>query len=219
MLRFLAVLFAFAGPLAAAAVLSPAAAKERKPVVLIPFESERAVDRGDRALVSLNEDVTRLPAFRVVDLPVVDGRLGQHAKLDDVELYFPFGTIVIATAEFHRYRPALVASGQTLADPQPMLDPRYDRVAAFDRQLGRVCASETGYDGGRVEMRIHPASRMMSVVHVLPAKFRGPEAETPPSYRVISGLDMRFLKIKEPEAERLYGDCQRPAATKLTQKN
>src|SRR3546814_4060184 len=66
--------------------------------LLIPFENERATDRGDRALVSLNEDITRLPGFRVLELPVVDGRLGQHAKLDDVEIYFPFGTVEIGRA-------------------------------------------------------------------------------------------------------------------------
>src|SRR3546814_2521033 len=67
--------------LVAAGPLAPVLAKEpRRTMVLIPFENERATDRGDRALVSLNEDITRLPGFRVLELPVVDGRLGQHAK-------------------------------------------------------------------------------------------------------------------------------------------
>src|SRR3546814_4959947 len=86
--------------------------------------------------------------------------LCQHAKLDDVEIYFPFGTVVVATAEFNRYRPALVASGVTT--PELMLDPRYDRVREFDRQLGRVCASEADYDGNTIEMRINAANKMMS---------------------------------------------------------
>ncbi|MFC3677017.1 hypothetical protein [Ferrovibrio xuzhouensis] len=204
--------------LVAAGPLAPVLAKEpRRTMVLIPFENERATDRGDRALVSLNEDITRLPGFRVLELPVVDGRLGQHAKLDDVEIYFPFGTVVVATAEFNRYRPALVASGVTT--PESMLDPRYDRVREFDRQLGRVCASEADYDGNTIEMRINAANKMMSVVHVLPAKFRGPDAAASPSYRVVSGLDMRFLKMKEPSADDLYRKCLHPGGTRLTQKN
>lgn len=207
-----AAMLAAAGPLASAVAKEP-----RRPTVLIPFENERAADRGDRALVSLNEDITRVPGFRVLELPVVDGRLGQHAKLDDVEIYFPFGTVVTATAEFNRYRPAMVASG--VATPEPMLDPRYDRVQEFDRQLGHVCASEADYDGNKVEMRINHGNKMMSVVHVLPAKFRGPDASASPSYRVVSGLDMRFLKMKEPAADDLYRRCLHPGGTRLTQKD
>ena len=111
----------------------------------------------------------------------------------------------------------MVASGETT--PEPMLDPRYDRVREFDSQLGRICASEADYDGSTVEMRVNHANKMMSVVHVLPAKFRGPEATGNPSYRVVSALDMRFLRMKEPAAESLYRHCLRPAGTRLTQKD
>src|SRR3546814_4894900 len=67
---------------------------------------------------------------------------------------------------------ALVTGVQTCAlpicvtTPELMLDPRYDRVREFDRQLGRVCASEADYDGNTIEMRINAANKMMSVVHV-----------------------------------------------------
>ena len=216
--RFLSPAALAAIAMAASGPLAPAIAKEpRRPTVLIPFESERAAERGDRALVSLNEDVTRVPGFRVRELPIVDGRLGQHAMLDGVEIYFPFGTVVVATAEFNRYRPAMVASGDTT--PEPMLDPRYARVGEFDRQLGRVCASEADYSGNMVEMRINAANKMMSVVHVLPAKYAGPAAATSPSYRVVSSLDMRFLKIKEPVAADLYHQCLHPGGTRLTRKD
>jgi hypothetical protein len=218
MVRSILSLAALAALLAAAGPLASAVAKEtRRPMVLIPFENERAADRGDRALVSLNEDITRVPGFRVLELPIVDGRMGQHAKLDDVEIYFPFGTVVVATAEFNRYRPSLVASGETM--PEPMLDPRYDRVQEFDRQLGRICATEADYDGNTVEMRVNHANKMVSVIHVLPAKYRGPEAGMSPSYRVVSGLDMRFLKMKEPAADDLYRRCLHPGGTRLTQKD
>src|SRR3546814_4073950 len=67
--------------LVAAGPLAPVLAKEpRRTMVLIPLENERATDRGDRALVSLNEDITSLPGFRVLDMPADDGRLGQDRK-------------------------------------------------------------------------------------------------------------------------------------------
>lgn len=183
--------------------------KAAKPTAAVPFESERARDRGnDRGVIRLNEDVTRLPSYRVIELPVVDGRLGEHARLDDVEIFFPYGSIVVATAEFHKYRPALIASSTPNDLPDGVADPKYDRVKQFDRQLGKVCASDTTADGGKIEMRVGPEN-VLSVVHVMPAKYQGPTAEQNPSYRVVSGLEMRFLSFKEPEASRLHRMCQR----------
>lgn len=200
--------------------LPDALAKEpKKPTALIPFETERAKERGDRVLLNINEDITRVPGFRVLELPIVDGKIGEHARIDsNVEIYFPFGRIVVATAEFHKYRPALMASSDPSATVEIMPDPDYQRVAAFDRQLGKPCAIEILADGHEVEMRIN-ASRMMSVVHTMPARHPGPGADQSPSYRVVSGLEMRFLSQKEPMADRLYRQCQSPKGPKLTQKN
>lgn len=210
--------------LAAAAsiiAVAPAEAQSKKgakPTALIPFEAERAKERGDRNLIRLNDDITRMSSARVVELPVVDGRMGDHARLEDVEIFFPFGSIVLATAEFHKYRPALVASAAVTPLPDVSADPRYDRVKHFDHQLGKVCASEKLSDGQRIEMRISP-ERVLSLVHVTPAKFQGPTAADNPSYKVVSALEMRFLSFKEPDAERLYRQCQRPAGTKVSQKD
>lgn len=203
-----------------AAGLADAAAKEpKKPTALIPFETERAQERGDRVLLNINEDITRVPGFRVLELPIVDGKIGEHARLDsNVEIYFPFGRIVVATTEFHKYRPALMASSSPGAAADIMPDPNYHRVTTFDRHLGKPCAIEILADGQEVEMRISP-NRMMSVVHTMPAKYAGPTAEDSPSYRVVSGLEMRFLAQKAPMAERLYRQCQSPKGPKLTQKN
>jgi hypothetical protein len=190
--------------------------RAQKPTATVPFEAERAKERGnDRGIVRLNEDVTRLPSYRVIDLPVVDGRLGEHARLDDLEIFFPYGSIVIATAEFHRYRPALLASSETSDVPDGVADPKYDRVKSFDRQLGKVCASDQTADGGKIEMRISHEN-VLSVVHVSPAKYQGPTADRNPSYKVVSGLEMRFLSFKEPEATRLHRMCQRPGGTKVS---
>lgn len=197
-----------------------AEAKEpKKPTALIPFETERAQERGDRVLLNINEDITRVPGFRVLELPIVDGKIGEHARLDsNVEIYFPFGRIVVATTEFHKYRPALMASSSAVSAAEIMADPHYQRVKAFDRQLGKPCAIEILAEGHEVEMRIN-SSRMMSVVHTMPAKHPGPTAEESPSYKVISGLEMRFLALKEPMADRLYRQCQSPKGQKLTQKD
>jgi len=200
--------------------LGDAMAKEpKKPTALIPFETERAQERGDRVLLNINEDITRVPGFRVLELPIVDGKIGEHARVDrNVEIYFPFGRIVVATAEFHKYRPALMASSDPNATAEIMPDPNYQRVTAFDRQLGKPCAIEILAEGHEVEMRIN-SNRMMSVVHTMPAKYLGPTAQDSPSYRVVSGLEMRFLLHKEPIADRLYRQCQSPKGPKLTQKN
>lgn len=200
--------------------LSDAAAKEpKKPMALIPFEQERAQQRGDRVLINLNEDITRVPGFRVVELPIVDGKIGEHARLDDdVEIYFPFGRIVVSTIEFHKYRPALLASNNPTAGGEGQPDPDYVRVKSFDRHLGKPCAIEILPNGHEVEMRIRN-DRMMSIVHTMPARHIGPTSEQSPSYRVISGLEMRFLSLKEPMAEQLYGQCMRPKGQKVTQKN
>jgi len=191
--------------------------KAAKPTALIPFEMERAKERGERGahgLIRLNDDVARMSATRIIEMPVVDGRMGDHARLDNLELFFPYGSVVTATAEFHKYRPALLASSDNTV-PEFNPDPHYDRIRAFDSQLGKVCASEAMSDGRRVEMRISP-DRVMSVVHVMPAKYAGPTAQDNPSYKVVSGLEMRFLSFKEPEAERLYRQCQRPSGTKVS---
>ncbi|MCW0233792.1 MAG: hypothetical protein OJJ21_09360 [Ferrovibrio sp.] len=188
--------------------------KAAKPTALIPFEQDRAKERGDRGMIRLNDDVARMSASRIIEMPVVDGRMGDHARLDNLELFFPYGSVVTATAEFHKYRPALLASSDNKV-PEFNPDPHYDRIKTFDSQLGRVCATEAMNDGRRIEMRISP-DRVMSVVHVLPAKYAGPTAQDNPSYKVVSGLEMRFLSFKEPEAERLYRMCQHPSATKVS---
>lgn len=200
----------------AAGVASAQSKKAAKPTALIPFEIERAKERGGSAtgLIRLNDDVARMSATRIIEMPVVDGRMGEHARLDGVELFFPYGSVVTATAEFHKYRPALLAaSDNTVPEFNP--DPHYERVKTFDSQLGRVCATEQHPDGRRTEMRISP-DRVMSVVHVTPAKYAGPTSQDHPSYKVISGLEMRFLSFKEPEADRLYRQCQRPSGQKVS---
>ncbi|QDO99336.1 hypothetical protein FNB15_19555 [Ferrovibrio terrae] len=200
----------------AAGVASAQSKKAAKPTALIPFELERAKERGGSAsgLIRLNDDVARMSATRIIEMPVVDGRMGEHARLDNLELFFPYGSVVTATAEFHKYRPALLAaSDNTVPEFNP--DPLYDRVKTFDSQLGRVCATEQHSDGRRTEMRISP-DRVMSVVQVMPAKYAGPSSQEHPSYKVISGLEMRFLSFKEPEADRLYRQCQRPSGQKVS---
>lgn len=206
--------------LIAGSLSTDAAAQSRgakHPMAPIPFEQERASARGDRAVLLLNEDASRIPGHRIVELPIINGKMGEHARLDDsVEIFFPFGRILTATTEFHKYKPnplnAEASSDGIVSDAQP--DPRYTRVKQFDRMLGPVCASETNGDG-RVELRQHD-NNTLSLVRVLPAQVKGPTADEAPSYKVISSMEVRFLARQDPTADRLWSQCKRPAATKVT---
>lgn len=197
-----------------AVAATPAMAQKgpsKHPMAPIPFEQDRAKDRGDRALLQLNEDATRIPAHRIMELPIVNGKMGEHATLDDnVELYFPFGRILTAATEFHKYHPA--RSGSEGMGPEFLPNPKYDRVAQFDRALGKVCASER-LDGGngKIEMRVAP-NNSLSFVRVMPAPHRPAHEEDLVSYRVVSSMDVRYLARQEPDAERLFRRCQTNSA-------
>lgn len=183
--------------------VSPAAAAGRPAhqTALIPFEADRAKERGDRFQLKLNDDATLIPGHRIRSLPIVDGKLGEWAKLDGLDVYFPFGRIVRTQTEYHKFKPGM-------GEP----DPNYKQIAAFDKALGPVCATETS---GNVpaEMRINQ-DHVISLVQVLPIA----TADDGKSYRVVNTLEMRFLQ-DEPMADRLYRSCQsnsKPGPTIVT---
>lgn len=197
--------FAVSGIILAAA---PALAQKgpRHPTAPIPFEQERARERGDRAMLLLNEDASRIPGHRIVELPIINGKMGEQAKLDDnVEIFFPFGRILTATTEIHKYRPAGVKTEGM--GPEFLPDPRYNRVKNFDRALGVVCASER-VDGGPFKLELRRGSdQSLSLVRSIPAEYKPANDEDAVSYRVISSMDIRHLSRQEPEADRLYRRC------------
>lgn len=178
----------------------------RYPTALIPFEQERAQNRGDRATLLLNEDASRIPGHRIVELPVVNGKMGEHAKLDDgVDIFFPFGRILTATTELHKYKSLSLGNDREF---QP--DPRYKRVNQFDRALGHVCASERveGETPMKIELRMGE-NNSLSLVRVIPPEYKNPADSDAVSYRVTSAMEIRHLARQEPEAEKLYRNCLR----------
>lgn len=159
---------------------------DKKPRLTIPFEAERAAQRGDRNSLRLNDDATIIPRHRIVDLPVVNGRMGEWVTLDGVDLYFPDGRIVVARTEL-----------------QPS-QANYRHVTNFDAALGPVCASDP--NGGGTELRIN-RENAISVVQKVPAAQSGGQGEKAPAYRVTTVLDASWLRRSEPHAEPLYTSC------------
>lgn len=158
----------------------------KKAVVPIPFEVERAAERGDRAKVNLNDDATILPAKRIRKLPIIDGRMGEYIQLDGVTVYLPFGRVISATADF---QPNRINRGKS----EP--DPAYARVAKFDSALGPVCASE-----GNADMRIN-RNNAMSLVQTTE------DGGAKPSYRVETSLETKYFR--DPGlAGRLASSCR-----------
>ena len=213
-------LLGLAGSLVLAASFAPPAVAQQKgapkhPMALIPFESERAKERGDRALLQLNEDASRIPGHRIVELPIVNGKLGEHARLDDgVEIFFPFGRILTASTEYNKYR-VLPGAGDRPAEFMP--DPHFNRVKQFDAALGPVCASER--DGNsRVELRMG-SNNSVSLVRAMPPVETNPADKDAMSYRVVSAMDVRYIARQAPEAERLFRLCQKPVGERVSAKN
>ncbi len=183
-----------------AALARPARAAELGP--LIPFEAERAALRGDHRLLRLNEDSSAIPARRIIDLPVINGRMGDHAKLDGgLLLYFPYGNIVSAETDFRQYRP-------DPANPTHwMRDPAFARVAEFDRVLGPICASTGNAAAAQshAELRLHRPDHLISfVTEQRLAATAGAPANT--LYRIISVTDVREL-LDQPVAADLAYHC------------
>ena len=190
----LIALIALAGP--------TLAGDKQRPGPPIPFENDRAKLRGDRILLKLNDDASVIPGHRIEALPVVDGKIGDRAKLDGkLEIYFPYGRIVTAETEFSPYRK--VSGSADRFEP----DPSYREVATFDNVLGPVCARATDVQGsgGEVSMRIG-AQHVISLVHMDPV-LDGPAASIGQKrYRVVSAMDIRNLKA-DPQAALLYAFC------------
>lgn len=171
---------------------------DKKPRITIPFEAERAVLRGDRNALRLNDDATIIPRHRIVDLPVVNGRMGEWVTLDGVDLYFPDGRIVVARTEFQPLRSIAGDAARLEADPN------YRHVTSFDAALGPVCARDP--NGGGTELRISRDHAISVVQKVTAAHSNGQGAEIP-AYRVTTVLDANWLRRSEPHAEPLYASC------------
>jgi hypothetical protein len=185
--------------LAAGLALSAITATAADRAVAIPFEADRAQLRGDRLMLRLNDDATVIPAIRIRGLPVVDGRIGDRADLDNgLQVYFPDGRIVRAEMRIQKFR--------TDGGATPVPDPAYRVVAEFDKALGPVCArtGDASVAGHSVEMRITP-QKVISIVERAPAPGSNAMPENV-SYRVLSALDVTFL-ADQGQAYELYDTC------------
>ncbi len=191
-----ATLLLFAG------ITGTAGAQGRGPA--IPFESERAAARGDQQILRLLDDASRIPAHRIRGLPIVDGKIGEYAELDSgLQIFFPYGRIERAEIKFAKYQ--LDMNGNRADHPE------YPRIAAFDKALGKICASREVAGGERLEMRI--LDRAITVVERKPDRSHPtlpPDAE---QIRVMTAADMRFLR-DDPDVSALHRTCaQGRAAT------
>ena len=163
--------------LAATLVAMPAEAQRKRafPLVAIPFEQDRSGQR-----VSLNMEAHEIPGGRILGVPVVDGKMGEHAQLDGIDLWFPYGRVVAAYTELNVANPAHAR-----------------KVRDFDRALGAVCAHASG-----VEMRLHRQSGTIALVRT------GVDANhykmiVTAEQRWLERFDTA------PEVGQLYADCLR----------
>lgn len=195
--------------LAAALMLAasaPAQARGDKvvgPHPVIPFEADRAALRGDRVILRLNDESSAIPSHRIQELPVINGRLGDHAKLDGgVMLWFPHGRILSSELTIHQLRPDPAHPGQYIPDAT------YRHVAQFDRTLGPVCAAEgdPATAAGRAEMRLS-SGKMISLV-IVHNELAGPK-QTNTAYQVISATNVIDMQ-NQTRARALYQQCTKP---------
>ena len=81
-----------------AAVSQPALAQRTPKGAPVPFEVELSKNRRDRSFLSFNEHIANVPANRIKDLPVVNGRMGDRVTLGEGHtMHFPLGYLVTAT--------------------------------------------------------------------------------------------------------------------------
>ena len=179
---------------------------------LIPFESERAAQRGDQQQLRLLDDASRIPANRIRGLPIIDGKIGEYAQLDSgLQVYFPYGRIERSELKFAKYQ---VDVNGSRVDQHP----EYRRMAGFDKALGPVCASRDFAGGERMEMRI--LNQAITYVHRAPDRSHPGLPADAENIRVITATNVHWLQA-EPEAATMHRSCQqgRTTAVKATQPN
>jgi hypothetical protein len=179
-----------------------ALAQGRGPV--IPFEPERAAQRGDKQQLRLLDDASRIPAHRIRGLPMIDGKIGEYAELDSgLRVYFPYGRIERSELKLAKYQLDL---NSNRVDPHP----EYTRLSNFDKALGPVCASREFAGGERLEMRI--LGNAITLVHRAPDKSHPSLPADAESVRVLTATNVHWLQ-GEPEAMTLHRTCQQGRGT------
>lgn len=201
------------GVLSAGAILMtalaavPALAQRTPKGAPVPFEVELSKARRDRGFLSFNEHIAAVPANRIKDLPVVNGRMGDRVTVGEGHtLHFPLGYLVTATFTLDKQRArsgAAYASGPAELEPNPA----YGLVQRFDTELGPVCArTEDKTTDVKAEFRLRPG-QTMAVVLDMPGRYDSITREKTRSYVVFVGTEERYVAV-DPVAQRLLAHCR-----------
>ena len=187
------------GILAAGAVLialapSDQALAQRTPKgAPVPFEVELSKTRRDRSFLSFNEHIANVPANRIKDLPVVNGRMGDRVTLGEGHtVHFPLGYLVTATYLLDKQRPKAGAAA-ALSAAELEANPSYALVQRFEAELGPVCArTEDKANDVKAEFRQRPG-QSMAIVLDMPGRYDAITREKSRSYIVFVGTEDRYV--------------------------
>jgi len=205
--------FFIAALLLAVAALSQtndALAQAGRPVrgPVLPFENDFAQRRKDKVALQFNDHIATVPGSRIREVPTVNGRMGDRVVVGEgVWIHFPVGYLMTATYQFDKMRPKANASGaSTVAELEP--NPDYVLVKRFDSELGPVCAAtEDKTNKTRVEFRLKPGTKLMSLVIDQPGRWDGIAKDTSRSYVLFTGIEERYV-VNEALGRKLLTHCK-----------
>jgi len=189
------------------ALVSEASAQRTPKGAPVPFEAELAKARRERAFLSFNEHIANVPASRIKDLPVVNGRMGDRVTMSEGHImHFPLGYLVTATYMLDRQR-TRSGTGYATAAAELEPNPAYAMVQRFDAELGPVCArTEDKANDIKAEFRLRPG-QTMAVILDMPGRFDSITREKSRSYLVFVGTEERYVAL-DATARRLLAHCR-----------
>jgi hypothetical protein len=159
----------------------------------VPFEVELSKARRDRTFLSFNEHIANVPASRIKDLPVVNGRMGDRVTMGEGHtMHFPLGYLVTATYLLDKQRPKAGAAA-ALSAAELEANPSYAMVQRFEAELGPVCArTEDRANDVKAEFRQRPG-QSMAIVLDMPGRYDALTREKSRSYIVFTGAEERYV--------------------------
>jgi hypothetical protein len=175
---------------------------------ILPFEADFAQRRKDKALLQFNDHIASIPGTRIRDVPTVNGRMGDRViVVEGTGLHFPVGYLMTATYQFDKQRARGGASSVAAAtDLEP--NPDYALVKRFDSELGPVCAvTEDKTSKQRLEFRIKPGTKQMTLVLDQPGRYDGISKDTSRSFALFVGVEERYL-INDAISKKLLTHCK-----------
>ena len=172
----------------------------------LPFESDFAQRRKDKAVLQFNDHIANIPGSRIREVPTVNGRMGDRVVVSEgTGLHFPVGYLMTATYQFDKQRPR-AGSATAATDLEP--NPDYALVKRFDSELGPVCAvTEDKAGKQRLEFRIKPGTKQMAMVLDQPGRYDAISKDTSRSYALFVGIEERYL-INDAMGKKLLTHCK-----------